>query len=102
VLMEPWLPPDAIQVGRVSILTAEADGIKVCRMSHIEVESRLSRIRFEYLIGRPAGIEHAVEIHELGLFTTEELLGCFRDAGLNATHDPKGPCNRGLFVAHAA
>jgi hypothetical protein len=40
-----------------------------------------------------------VSVHELGLFTTEELLECFRQARLQATHDPKGPGGRGLFLA---
>ena len=98
-LVEPWFPPGVVKPGGVSIKIAETESISVARMSHLDVEDRLTRLRFEYLIGRPAGIEHAVEIHELGLFTTEELLECFRHAGLQATYDPKGPYDRGLFLA---
>jgi hypothetical protein len=58
-------------------------------------------LRFDYLIGRAGGIEHATEHHELGLFTTEEMLECFESAGLRATHDPKGLYDRGLFLARA-
>ena len=96
------VPPGVVQPGRVSINTAETDRVSVARMSYIDVDDRLSRIRFEYLIGGPEGIEHAVEIHELGLFTTDELLECFHRAGLRATHDPKGPYGRGLFLARIA
>lgn len=78
-----------------------ANGVKVARMSITEVEGRTSRLRFEYLIGRSTGIEHATEVHELGLFTTDEMLQCFRDANLDATHDAKGPSGRGLFFARA-
>ena len=102
VLLEPWFAPGELEPGRVSIHTAEAGNVSVARMSHTEVEDRLSRLRFEYLIGRPAGIEHAVELHELGLFTTGELLECFRESGLQATHDPEGPYGRGLFLARVA
>ena len=101
VLVEPWFAPGVLQPGRVMINTAESESVSVARMSHVEVEARLSRIRFEYLIGRSDGIEHAVETHELGLFTTEEMLECFERAGLSAEHDPKGPSGRGLFVARA-
>jgi len=101
-LIEPWFLPGVLQPGRVSIKTAQSEGVSVARMSHVEVEGRLSRLRFEYLIGRPSGIEHAVEIHELGLFTTEEMLERFQQAGLITTHDPKGPYDRGLFVARVA
>ena len=100
-LVEPWFAPGVLQPGQVSVKTAESESVSIARVSHTEVEDRLSRLRFEYLIGRSGGIEHAVEIHELGLFTIEEMLECFRQAGLQATHDPKGPYGRGLFLACA-
>jgi hypothetical protein len=80
--------------------TAEASGVSVCRMSRMEVEDRISRLHFEYLIGRAGGIERASETHELGLFTTDEMIGCFERAGLTVEHDAKGPSGRGLFLAH--
>jgi SAM-dependent methyltransferase len=101
VIVEPWFTPGALQPGRVTVTTAEGDGVTVCRMSQIKVEGRLSRIHFEYLIGRATGIERASEVHELGLFTVEEMQGCFRQAGLDATYDPQGPSGRGLYIARA-
>jgi SAM-dependent methyltransferase len=101
VLVEPWFAPGALEHGRVFVKTVEAPGLSVCRMSCSETDGRLSRLHFEYLIGRGARIEHSSEIHELGLFTTDEMLTCFCQAGLQATYDPKGPYGRGLFVAHA-
>jgi SAM-dependent methyltransferase len=101
VLVEPWFAPGVIQPGRVLIKTAESDSVSVVRMSHSQIEGRLSRLRFEYLIGRAQGIEHVVETHELGLFTTAELLECFEQAGLQATHDPIGLDGRGLFLAYS-
>jgi SAM-dependent methyltransferase len=101
VLVEPWFAPGVMQQGRVSINTAERDDVRVARMAHTEVDGRLSRIRFEYLVGRASGIEHLTEVHELGLFTTEEQLRAFEEVGLTATHDPSGVDGRGLFVARA-
>jgi SAM-dependent methyltransferase len=101
VLVEPWFAPGVMQHGRVSIDTAERDDVRVARMAHTEVDDRLSRIRFDYLVGRESGIEHLTEVHELGLFTTDEQLSAFEDAGLKATHDPVGVTGRGLFVARA-
>jgi SAM-dependent methyltransferase len=101
VLVEPWFGPDVIQHGRVSINTAQAKDVQVARMAYTEVDGRLSRLRFEYLVGRPTGIERATEVHELGLFTTEEQLSAFEHVGLRATHDPVGVDGRGLFVARA-
>lgn len=101
ILLEPWFAPGAMQAGRTYLKTAEAAGVTVCRMSRVEVEGRVSRLHFHYLIGRETGIEHATECHELGLFTVDEMLECFRQAGLAAEHDPRGPYGRGLFLARA-
>ena len=98
-LVEPWFAPGVLEPGRIFVKTAETPEVSVVRMSTVDIEDRLSRLRFEYLIGRPTGIEHATEVHELGLFTTDEMLVCFRQAGLEVTYDAKGPSGRGLFLA---
>jgi SAM-dependent methyltransferase len=102
VIVEPWFAPAALIPGRIMVNTAEARGLTVCRMSWAQIEGRLSRLHFEYLIGRPTGIERASEVHELGLFTVEEMQQCFHGAGLDATYDPQGPSGRGLYVARVA
>jgi SAM-dependent methyltransferase len=99
MLIEPWFPPEAMQSGHVNLKTAEGDGLSVARMSHTEIEGRISRLRFEYLIGRSSGIERLSETHELGLFTSAEMLAAFGQAGLRATRDTHGPYGRGLYVA---
>ncbi len=102
LLVEPWFAPNTLEPGRVFLKSAEGPNVSVSRMSLTEMEGRLSRSHFEYLIGRSDGIVHASEIHELGLFTTEELLGAFHRVGFRATHDPEGPYGRGLFLARPA
>jgi len=103
VLVEPWFEPGVLQPGHVTLNTVEAEGLGVCRMARVEVEGRLSRPHFEYLVGRPAGIEHLAEVHELGLFTVAETLEAFAQAGLRAEHDPqRGLAGRGLYLARAA
>ena len=102
VIVEPWFPPGVLTNGRIGVNTAESPDVKVCRMTRTEVDGRLSRLRFEYLIGRASGIERASEVHELGLFSTEEMLERFKLAGLEAEHDADGPSGRGLFVARAS
>jgi SAM-dependent methyltransferase len=102
VIVEPWFTPDAFIPGHVHVLTAEGPGVHVARMSHGSVDDRLSRIHFEYLIGRADGITHVAEDHEAGLFTVDETLACFRAAGLACEHEVGGPMGRGLYVARAA
>lgn len=98
VLVEPWFAPGVLEQGRISINTAESSDVKVARMARVETEGRMSRIHFEYLIGRTRGIERASEVHELGLFTTEEMLDSFDRSGLEVIHDPRGVDGRGLFL----
>ena len=99
VLVEPWFGPGGLDPERVARNTGEANGIRVTRVSRVLLEGRLSRLHFDYEITDATGIRHAREIHELGLFTTGELLQAFRDAGLEATFDPSGFSDRGLYVA---
>lgn len=99
VIVEPWFEPGVLSERRVSVNQAVSTDASVCRMAYTTITGRLSRLQFEYLIGRPDGIERASEVHELGLFTVAETMECFRGAGLRATHDQKGPTGRGLYVA---
>ena len=55
-----------------------------------------------YEIAEPEGTRRASEVHELGLFTTDEMLRSFDAAGLVAEYDARGLCSRGLYVAEAA
>ncbi len=95
---EPWFTPETIKPGRVHVDTVQDAGLTVCRMAHGSVEGRISRIRFEFLIGSPAGIEHAAETHELGLFTHDEMTRAFEAAGFRVEHDPEGITGRGLYL----
>lgn len=103
VVVEPWFEPGQWQTGSVFLKTAEVEGLQVCRMSHSLVRDRVSILDFHYLIGRPEGIEHRRETHQLGLFTTAEIERSFVQAGLEVMeYDPAGLTGRGLFVARAA
>jgi trans-aconitate methyltransferase len=102
IVVEPWFAPDMLDPARVTRQTAEANGIRVSRVSHVEIEGTISRIHFDYEITDTPGTRRASEVHELGLFTTAELLWTFQEAGLHADHDPAGLTDRGLYVARTA
>jgi SAM-dependent methyltransferase len=98
IVVEPWFAPGMLDATRVTRQTGEANGIRVVRVSRMEIEGTISRLHFDYEISDPTGIRHVSEVHELGLFTPAELFRTFQEAGLQADHDPKGLTDRGLYV----
>ncbi len=101
IIVEPWFAPGVLQHGRSTLTTIEDEGLKACRMSCLALEGDLTRLTFHYLIARAGTVQHVEEMHELGLFTPEQMLEAFRAAGLLATYDPVGLNGRGLYVARA-
>lgn len=88
IVVEPWFTPDAVESERVYLKTAESDALTVCRMSHMQVEGRLSRLRFEYLIGRPDGIERA-KCTSWGCSPSRKCWGASAPQGLQRSTIPK-------------
>jgi hypothetical protein len=102
IIIEPWFAPGVLDPTRVTRQTGEAHGIRVARVSHLQIEGTISRICFDYEITDTTGTRRASEVHELGLFTTDELLQAFHEAGLQVDYDPKGLTDRGLYLARVA
>ena len=97
IVVEPWFAPGVLQHGRIVENVGEGGGVRVARTSRVEVEGRMSRLHFAYRITDANGTRLANEVHELGLFTTDEMLEAFRSAGLRVEYDPTG-LDRGLFI----
>ena len=102
IIIEPWFAPGVLDPTRVTQQTGEAHGIRVARASRLEIDGTISRIYFDYEITDTTGTRRASEVHELGLFTTDELFRTFQEAGLHVEYDPKGLTDRGLYVARIA
>ena len=98
LLIEPWFTPKQWHPGRTHMTQVNKLDLKIVRMSLSKQRGKVSLIEFQYLIGTSKGIEHRVEIHELGLFTHKEYMDAFKAAGLNVTHDPEGLDGRGLYI----
>jgi len=98
-LVEPCFPPGVLEANREFIHSGEAHGVRVSRHSRTEINGTLSRLLFEYEIDDHGEVRRVSEVHELGLFTTEEMMQAFAAAGLHADHDPEGLTGRGLFIA---
>jgi SAM-dependent methyltransferase len=101
-LVEPWFPPGVLEANREFTHSGEAQGVKVSRRSRTEIDGTLSRLLFDYEIDDHGVVRRVNEVHELGLFTTEEMMRAFGAAGLHVDHDPDGLTGRGLFIATCA
>ena len=101
VVVEPWFTPDQIRPGHTTSTTVDAPPLRIVRTSRLEAVGRISRLTFDYEVTGPKGTRHATELHELGLFTMEEMKGAFAEAGLAVTYDPEGLTGRGLYVGSA-
>ncbi len=99
LLVEPWFTPEEFRPGMLGARFVDEPELKIARMDLSEVIDGVSVLDFHYLVGTPQGIEHFTERHELGLFTREQYLQAFADAGLEASLDPRGLMGRGLYIA---
>lgn len=85
LLIEPWFTPETWRPGTVHARFIDEPDLKIARINTSFAEGRLSIMDMHYLIGTPAGTEHYVERHELGLFTTEEMTHALTTWGLKVT-----------------
>ena len=99
LLVEPWLTPEAYRVPHLGCRFVDEEELAIARMNIAERGDGTSVLVFHYLVGTPEGIDRFTERHELGLFTVEQMLAAFREAGLEVEHDPEGLMGRGLYVA---
>lgn len=100
VIVEPWFTPGVLRIGTGATRRTEGPGFRVERTSYTSIDGDISTITFEYEIDDGHGVRRATEVHQLGLFTPQEMLNAFDVAGFHPTHDPVGVFdNRGLYVA---
>ena len=102
LVVEPWLSPDRIRLPHVGAVFVDEPELKIARVGAVELEGNRSVMEMQYLVGTPERVEHFTELHELTLFTDEEMLEAFRAAGLEVEHDAEGgPMGRGLYLGIA-
>ena len=102
IIVEPWFTPSEWKVGGVKMIPpVDKPELKIVRMNISEQVGNFSKLKFHYLVGQPSGISYFQEDHTLALYTVEEMLKCFAEAGLNVKHDPEGIFGRGLYIARA-
>ena len=99
MLVEPWFPPGFLEHGREVTNEATAGDVRIVRRCRVELADRVSRLHFDYEITDSGTMRQATEVHELGLFTVDEMCAAFARAGLRARYSARGLCDRGLLIA---
>lgn len=98
VIVEPWLSAEAFKPGTVHGLFIDQPDLKLARINTSRVEGQLSIMEMHHLVGTPDGVEHFVERLELAMFTDEQYVEAFLQAGLRVVHDEHGLDGRGLYI----
>lgn len=101
LIVEPWLTPEVFIDGHLGSLFVDKDDFKLARIHLSHRTGKHSILNFHYLVGTPAGVEHAVEEHVTTLFTNDEYVEAFSKAGLDVERDAEGLMGRGLFLGRA-
>lgn len=102
MIVEPFFTPDDWESGKVWAVFVDEPGLKIARMDvAAEPVNAQVTMSFRYLVGTDAGIEDFTETHRVGLFTVEQHMAAFREAGLEVEQDPEGLMGRGLYVGRA-
>ncbi|HEX2025055.1 MAG TPA: class I SAM-dependent methyltransferase [Actinomycetota bacterium] len=98
VVLEPWFTPDQWSAGHLNAIFVDEPDLKVARMHLSGPLSEPLTMTFHYLVGTPEGIEHVMEDHVVGMFTGDQYVEAFREAGVDAEHDQEGLMGRGLYI----
>ncbi|MER6165456.1 class I SAM-dependent methyltransferase [Streptomyces violaceorubidus] len=98
LVVEPWWFPENFIEGYVAGDLARAEHRTIARISHTTRKGRATRMEVRFTVGDATGIQQFTEIDVLTLFTKEEYLSAFADAGCSVEFLEGGPTGRGLFV----
>ena len=98
LVVEPWLRPDVYQAGTVHSDFVDEPELKIARISMSRREGDVAQLEFNYLVGTPEGVRHFTELHEIGLFTRDQMEAAFEQAGLPLTYAEPGEFRRGLYT----
>jgi SAM-dependent methyltransferase len=98
LLVDPWFEPGQLTHGWVSTLSGKSDEVTVSRMSRTVLQEGISRLEFEYLVGRASGIQRISEVHDLTLFTQNQIQEAFVAAGFRVDRKPRALLTRGIYV----
>lgn len=98
MILEPWITPANFRTGRIGWDFVDKPNLKIARVNISKVRGPISAFEYHYLIGTTSKVEYVVDKVSEGLWTHEEHLEAFRDAGLEVSFDSQGLMGRGLYL----
>ncbi|MCB0628213.1 MAG: class I SAM-dependent methyltransferase [Lewinella sp.] len=98
LIVEPWVSPEKYWRNHIVANFVDQPDLKISWMYNHDIEDSVSVFNINYLVGTPQGVEYFTERHEMGLFTHEQYLAAFGQAGLHVEYDEKGLFGRGMYL----
>jgi len=98
MIVEPWITPANFRRGLIGFTFVDKPNLKIARINVSKVRGPVSTLEFHFLIGTPNKVQYVIDKESLGLWTHEEYLAAFRDAGLEVSFDSEGLIGRGLYL----
>ena len=91
---QQWIP------GHPHAMFVDQPDLKLARLnvSGVEDGGKVAILDFHYLVATPEGVEYFTERHELGLFTKDEYLAAFTQAGLEVLYDDEWREGLGMYI----
>lgn len=98
MVVEPWWFTEKFIEGYVNGDISREDGRIITRVSHSIREDNHTRMELRFVVADASGIREFTELELLCLWSKEEYLAAFTDAGLAVEYHEGEPAGRGLFV----
>ncbi|MFE4373655.1 class I SAM-dependent methyltransferase [Streptomyces sp. NPDC056835] len=99
LVVEPWWFPENFVSGHVGRDVVEFGPVTVARVSHSVRKGSSSHMTVHYVVAEPGeGIWHFTDEHVMALFSRDEYIAAFREAGLDAEFLDLGNGGPGVFV----
>ena len=102
LVIDPWYAPDKWIEGFVNLTTHDEKDLKIARVGSSTRRGLTSVLELHYLVARKGeGVRHLVDVHEMGLFEGDEVLGAMDRVGLDGRFSSEGFADddRGTYIA---
>jgi SAM-dependent methyltransferase len=102
LVIEPWFTKATWKPQPVYATFIDEPSLKIARISNSKTIGNRSIIEMNYLIGTSTGTKSYREHHEMGLFSSDEMIDSFKRAHLECKYEENGITGRGLYIGMKA